>query len=348
MEQKIAGGRQNLSFSIEDVAGMIATTQRNDGEIPWSEKDKTDPWDMVESIMGLSIGGYYEEARKGFGWLVKNQLEDGAWYASYMNGVPEDRTHDSNMTSYIAVGVFHYFLITKDKDYLESMWKPVEDAINFALSLQNPTGEIYWAKSPEGVVDPMALLTGSSSIYMSMKCALAIAKQLNIHKPDWEKATENLKDAILHRRHLFNIAKFRFSMDWFYPILTGIITGERAQKRVEKYWKRFIVEDMGVRCVSDEPWVTMAESSELVLALSAMGNQRLASIVFDWIQERRFEDGTYWCGFTFPDMVIWPEEKITWTNGVVLMAADALYNLTPAAQIFNHEFWKQSEYSPFS
>jgi hypothetical protein len=37
--------------------------------------------------------------------------------------------------------------------------------------------------------------------------------------------------------------------------------------------------------------------------------------------------------------VIWPGEKISWTNAVVLMAADALYSLTPASKLFNHNAW---------
>jgi hypothetical protein len=96
---------------------------------------------------------------------------------------------------------------------------------------------------------------------------------------------------------------------------------------------------MGVRCVSDQPWVTIAESSELVLTLSAMDNHLLARIVFAWISDFKFDDGTFWCGFTFPDMVLWPEEKISWTNAVVLMAADALFDLTPAGRLFSHQFW---------
>jgi hypothetical protein len=71
-----------------------------------------------------------------------------------------------------------------------------------------------------------------------------------------------------------------------------------------------------------------------------MGNYLLARIVFSWISDHRFNDHTFWCGFTFPDMVLWPEEKISWTNAVVLMAADALYDLTPAGKLFNHEYWK--------
>ena len=66
---------------------------------------------------------------------------------------------------------------------------------------------------------------------------------------------------------------------------------------------------------------------------------KLAEIVFGWIRDRTFEDGSYWCGFTFPDMVIWPEDKLTWTNAVVLMAADALYHMTPASRLFSHQVW---------
>jgi hypothetical protein len=132
------------------------------------------------------------------------------------------------------------------------------------------------------------------------------------------------------------MTKSRFSMDWFYPILCGVLTGDAARGRIEKYWKKFVVQNLGVCCVSDQPWITVAESSELVLALSAMGNDLLAKIVFSWVCDHTFDDGTYWCGFTYPDMVIWPEEKITWTNAVVLLAADALYGLTPAAKLFSH------------
>jgi hypothetical protein len=43
-------------------------------------------------------------------------------------------------------------------------------------------------------------------------------------------------------------------------------------------------------------------------------------------------------------MILWPEEKITWTNAVALMAADMLYELTPAAQLFSHRFWESPEF----
>ena len=336
----------SLTLDVEAVTDLIAGTQKENGEIPWSKGEKTDPWDHVESAMGLNIGGRRTEAERAFEWLAKEQLDDGSWYASYRDGQGEDRTRDTNMTSYVSVGVFHHYLVSGDRSFLENMWPTVEAALDFAISFQQPGGELYWAKSPEGIVDPMALLTGSSSVYMSLKCGLAQALILGHDRPHWREALQKLGHAIKHRRSQFNLTKSRFSMDWFYPILCGALTGADAQRRLDKSWDKFVVKGQGILCVSDEPWVTMAETSELVLALSAMGHDGLARIVFSWIQDRRFEDGSYWAGFTYPNMVIWPEEKITWTNGVVLMAADALHNLTPAARLFNHGFWESSEFKP--
>ena len=336
--------RQGLSFDINSVATLIAGTQKENGAIPWYDGDKTDPWDHIESAIGLTIGGYLEEARQAFLWMARTQLEDGSWYASYRDGGPEDRTRETNMSSYIAVGLFHYYLVTRDRSFLEHMWETMRSAIEFAISHQTPRGEIYWARSPEDIVDPMALLTGSSSIYMSIKCALAIARLLGHGMPAWKEAKENLGNAIRCKPHLFNMTKSRFSMYWFYPVLSGALTGIEAQERIEKYWKKYVVNGQGVLCVSDEPWVTLAETSELALALSAMGNMSLSEIVFGWICEKRFDDGSFWCGHTCPDMTVWPEEKITWTNAVVLMAADAIYDLTPASCLFSHRFWDTFEF----
>jgi len=347
MKVEVQWKKPAVSVDIETIASLIVDLQKESGEIPWSKDGKTDPWDHVEAAMGLSICGYLTEARRAYEWLAKIQLSDGSWYAAYHNGEPLDRTRETNLSAYIAVGVFHYYLISRDLRFLYQMWPTIEAGIDFAISLQAPTGEIYWAKSPELDVDPMALLTGSSSIFMSIKCALSIAGLLGKDKATWKDAWHMLGDAIRDGYHLFNITKSRYSMDWFYPVLSGAVDGDAARERIDQQWKKFVVEGMGVLCVSDRPWVTIAETCELVLAMAAMGSHKTAGIVFNWLIDRKFDDGSYWCGFTYPDMVIWPEDKISWTNAVVIMAADALYQLTPAAGLFNHNFWNTSEFSRY-
>ncbi|MBI9087802.1 MAG: phenyltransferase domain-containing protein [Desulfobacterium sp.] len=339
MEFENFQARSCPTLNIDSVARFIVSLQRESGEIPWHEGGKTDPWDLVESAMGLNVAGFYREADRAFEWMLSNQNADGSWYSSYVEGRPKDRTCETNMSSYIATGVFHHWLIRREMDFIEALWPGVEKGLDFAISLQTERGEIYWAKSPEGDVDPMALLTGSSSIYMSLKCGLSLARLLGKEMPHWERAFEKLGSSIRDNIHIYNISKSRFSMYWFYPVLSGVLTGDAAAKRIERYWKKYVIEDQGVRCVSDRPWVTMAETSELVLAIAGMGKPGLAKIVFSWIQDRVYEDDTFWCGYTFPDMTVWPEEKISWTNAVALMAADALYSITPGSRLFSHDAW---------
>jgi hypothetical protein len=339
MELRISRKIIASHVDVDEVAAFILSIQKENGEIPWSIGGKTDPWDHVESAMGLSVAGYLKEADLAYQWLTTTQHKEGSWWSATRDGVVEDSTMESNMSSYIAVGVFHHYLITNDIAFLKRMWPTVRAGIDYAISLQAKTGEIYWAKNGFGQIDKMALLTGSSSIYMSIKCALVIATLLGKSKPKWVKALKSLGQAIRNKPDRFNMIKSRYSMDWYYPILCGAITDINALQRIEKFWDKFVVTDWGVRCVLDKPWVTMAETSELVLALVAMGDYERAEVIFDMLRDKKYNDGSYWMGVTFPDSVIWPEEKTSWTSAAVLLAYDALNDLTPASRLFNHNFW---------
>ena len=249
---------------VELAADYIRSVQNDSGEIPWSKGGQTDNWDHIECAMALTVCGYEKEARNAFRWSANVQMEDGSWWSSYDNGKPRKDSHkDPNMSAYIAVGLFHYYVATKDKVFLGYMWKTLSQAMNFILEMQGDEGQIYWNKSKTGIIEQKALLTGSCSIYLSISCALAIASVLGINKPDWKIAREKLRTAISDKPHLFDKTKSRYSMDWYYPVLSGIYRGERAQKRIESMWDSFVVKDWGVLCVSDSPWVTVGESSEL-------------------------------------------------------------------------------------
>ena len=341
MDLNVSACEEKSSVSAEELGAFIASLQKPNGEIPWSQGGKTDPWDHEESAMGLSIAGLYDNAVRAYRWLAATQLADGSWWSGTKDGIVIDSTKDTNFSSYIAVGVYHHYLITQDSGFLEAMWPAVSRGIQFAVNMQAEEGEIYWAKDKDDVPDKMALLTGCSSIYMSLKCALALAARLGKKRPQWERAGALLGEAIKEKPNLFNMIKSRFSMDWYYPILCGAVAEEDAKKRIDKAWERFVVPLWGVRCVSDRPWVTMAETAELVLTLAAIEDLPRAKTIFSWLTNKRYADGSYWMGVTFPDSVIWPEEKTSWTAAAVLLAWDALHNATPAAKLFNHAFWRE-------
>jgi hypothetical protein len=341
MELKLSISEELSPISVEKIAGFIASIQKENGEIPWSTGGKTDPWDHVESTMGLSVGGFYAEAKHGYEWLANSQLPDGSWWSETLDGKIVNYCKESNFSSYIAVGAFHHYLITRDIKFLKDMWHTISQGIQYAINLQAPEGEIYWARNKNGAIDKMALLTGSSSIYMSIKCALAIADILGKKRLLWQKSMVKLGLAIKNRPDLFNMIKSRYSMDWYYPVLCGAITGEEAKKRITHLWEKFVVPEWGVRCVSDRPWITMAETAEFILTLTAIEDKSRAKTIFSWLNDKRFYDGSFWMGVTFPDGVIWPEEKTGWTAAAVILAWDALNEITPAGKLFNHQYWQE-------
>ncbi|MCF8053891.1 MAG: phenyltransferase domain-containing protein [Deltaproteobacteria bacterium] len=331
----------SCELDIKKIALFIASVQKRSGEIPWSEGGKTDLWDHIESAMGLTVGGFHEEAKRAYLWARETQLEDGSWYSAMHNGEITDFSKESNFSSYIAVGVLHHYLATGDIGFVKSTWEMVRRGVAFALSLQAPSGKIYWAKDPQGKIDKMALLTGSSSVLMSLKCAIFLGSLLGKAEllAAWLMAAQRLQDAIRYKQKLFSKEKARFSMDWYYPILCGAVRERAAHYRLNKCWDTFFQEGFGVRCVSDQPWATMAETAELAISLCAMGEFVAARRVFHCLLDKCYDDGSFWMGVTFPDGVIWPAEKTTWTAGAVLICADTIYRLTPAHCLFYHSFW---------
>lgn len=322
---------------FQETANYIASVQDKDGSIPWFKGGYTDPWDHVEAAMGLTICGKTQQAVKAFHWLKETQRSDGSWWNAYKDGNVEDKSRiESNFVAYVATGVWHYHLINQDKQFIQEMWPVVEKAIDFVLTMQTEYGEISWAVDPENGILEDALITGCSSIYKSLECAINISITVGKKRTDWIESRNKLGHTLLHHPERFDRtweSKSRYSMDWFYPVLSGLITGPAARSRLNAKWETFVVEGLGCRCVSDEPWVTVAESCELVMALVGAGNHKKAIQLFNWLHDYRDDDGSYWTGYVYPKDQLWPEEKPTWTAGAVLLAADALAQATPASDI---------------
>jgi hypothetical protein len=323
---------------LRPTVEFILGSQEDSGAIPWFDGGHLDPWDHVEAAMGLSIGGEHAGAVSAYRWLARNQLEDGSWWACYRNGQAEaSGRRETNFVAYIATGVWHHYLITGDLSFLVSMWPTVERAIEFVVALQTQHGEIHWAVDAEGVAMEDALRTGCSSIYKSLECAHNIAITLGHDKYHWYQARASLGEALRRKPERFDRSwesKARYSMDWFYPVLSGVLTKQAAQARLQERWQEFVEEGMGVRCTSDQPWVTVAESCELTLALLAAGDRTRALTLYSWLLQWRHQDGAFWTGYQFVEDIMWPDEKPTWTAAAILLAADALTEYTPACSLF--------------
>lgn len=324
---------------VGQTVEAIASWQLPSGMIPWFPGGHADPWNHVEAAMALALGGRRAEAERAYDWLVGTQRPDGSWHQYYLaDGIEQDKL-DANTIAYVAAGTWHHWLLTGDRGFAEAMWPVVSRAMDFVLGLQTGRGEILWARHADGTPWSFALLTGSSSMCHSLRCAVALAELLGHERPAWEDAATRLADVIgAHVRGDAPDAfapKQRWAMDWYYPVLAGVLEGEEGARRLDERRATFVVEGMGVRCVSDRPWVTAAETCECLLAHLAVGQDDVAWKLFEWAQCLRADDGHYWTGIVFPELVHFPgDEKSTYTDASIVLAADALSRTSPASGLF--------------
>ena len=319
-------------LQVERTVAAIAGIQRPDGSIPWFHGDKTDPWDHVEAAMALDAAGRPAAAAAAYRWLADRQNADGSWYANYADtprgaAEPTDKTKDANFTAYLAVGAYHHWLATRDEELLAELWPTVRQAVEFVLRLQRPDGAIRWNPDSDE-----ALLTGSSSIYQALRCAVALADRRGEPRlaVEWTEAALCLGTAVAEAGGFGSpesgvfAPKERYSMDWYYPVLGTALRGAAARARIDAGWDRFVVPGLGTRCVDDRPWVTGGETFELCIALWAAGRPGDARRLLADVAHLRAADGLYWTGYVYADSAVWPEERTSWTAGSLLLALAVL------------------------
>lgn len=329
------------SDQVAATAASIAAMQEPSGAVPWTPGEKTDVWNHVEAAMAMLVGGETEAAERAYAWCARTQRPDGSWPMEIVVGEVRDASGETNMSAYLAVGVWHHWLLRRDQAFVERMWPVVRRALDFVVGMQLPFGGISWSQewdtAPDGRGGPAkvnqdALLAGSSSIYQSLRAGVALADLVDHPQPEWELAGGRLGHALRHHRDLF-LDKSEFSMDWYYPVLGGAVRGNAAVELLESQWETFVVPGRGIKCVEQNNWVTGAETCELAMALDAVGDHERALEQFAAMQHLREDDGRYWTGWVFPEDVNWPDEHTTYTAAAVVLAADELSRTTPASGI---------------
>src|SRR4051812_20068140 len=313
---------------VAETAASIAAMQEPSGAIPWTTGEHTDVWNHVEAAMALLVGGEVEAAERAYAWVPTLQRADGSWPMKIVGGVVEDDRGEVNMSAYLAVGVWHHWLVRRDAGFVRAFWPVVRAGLDWVVSMQLPFGGIAWSQQREdgrpGVVEDGALLAGSSSIYQSLRAGVALADLLDDPQPEWELAGGRLGHALREHRDLF-LDKATFSMDWYYPVLGGAVRGGAGLTLLEGRWDEFVMPGLGIRCVDTNPWVTGAETCELVMALDCLDDPRALELYAD-VQHLRHEDGSYWTGSVHDpgsEMVFWPHEQTTYTAAAGIPAAAA-------------------------
>jgi hypothetical protein len=309
----------------------IAAVQQPDGAVPWTVGGHTDVWNHVEAAMALLVADRVPEVGRAWSWVRETQRPDGSWPLKVVGGVVEDASGETNMAAYVAVGVWHHWLVRRDLGFVVAHWPVVRRALDLVSGLQLPFGGIAWSQEwhdgEPAKINEEALLAGSASIHHALRAGLTLAELLDDPQPGWELAAGRLGHALREHRDLF-LDKSEFSMDWYYPVLGGAVRGEAGRVLLRERWDEFVVPGLGVRCLHTHPWVTGAETCELALALDAVGDRDSARAVFADAQHLRQPDGSYWTGYVYADQVSWPAEHTTFTTAAALLAHDALAGVT--------------------
>lgn len=334
----------NSLDGLNHLGKFLVDVQFLSGAIPSNQDGSHDPWDHLEALMGLTTLGYKTQALKGLSWMVSNQNQDGSWYNLYQDEKPLELNKQTNYAAYIAVAVWHFYLINNDVNFLQEFWEPVKKGILFSLSFQHDNGAIAWNIDEFEKIDEDYLLTGCSSIAKSLECAIAICQALGDqnYESKWRIAHSKLIGALEKPSGIFDLKKdrSRFSMDWYYPILGGINSKKRINSLTTKIKDSFWIQGLGIKCVLDEPWVTVAETSECSIAYKKIGKDKIALELLHNAISIVDSKSIPYMGWQFHENIYWPDETPSWTSAACILAADANNQLTSGAGLFLKQQFK--------
>jgi hypothetical protein len=205
---------------------------------------------------------------------------------------------------------------------------PTVRGLSYVLALQTPRGEIAWERGADGSPARYALLTGCSSIYQSLRCAVALAEFVGQPQPDWELAAGQLGHVVAHHPEAF-ADKSQFSMDWYYG--PRFLPGARPRGGPVARWPDFVVPGPAPAASATSPG-SPARNPRAGAALDATGTTAGPELFGD-IQHLRDADGA-WTGWQFVNQAHFPAEHSSWTAAAMILAADALAGATGGAGLF--------------
>src|SRR5262249_26089024 len=102
---------------IRTTGETIAAAQEGSGASAWAD-GQVDAWNHVECAMALSVCGLAGPVRRAYEWLLATQRADGSWpRRTAPGGAVSQPSGESNHAAYVAVGVWHEYLVTGDAEF---------------------------------------------------------------------------------------------------------------------------------------------------------------------------------------------------------------------------------------
>ncbi|MDA8197201.1 MAG: hypothetical protein M0019_08380 [Actinomycetota bacterium] len=313
---------------IEQSARWIEALQLDSGLIPWHVGGHIDPWNHIESVIAMAIGGRRNAVVRGLDGLANLQNRDGSFCHFYLyNGVKEaDR--DPNVICYLGVGMLALLSIY-GLDLVKPYVQILIDAVDYVVTIQREDGLMPALMRPEGTEKGRPLRAANCSIMTSLEASIAFARVANLDArklQSWNLSLTRLRRAYEEATDDDFAATEDWAMDWYYPVLAlAPGAGQELTDRFSIGLKQFFEADFGVKCKASNSWFTAAETAEAAIAALILGNIDVAREIYSTLRRFRSSDGGYVTGIVEPYSVTFPpEERSSYTTAAVIIASAML------------------------
>ena len=227
--------------------------------------------------MALVLAGRRREAERAFEWLASTQLPDGTWCRYYLAEGVEDPRRDPNVGAYVATGVWWHYLCTGDLGLLESMWPVVEARrrLRAAPAAARRRGAVVdGSRRAPRAATPCSPARPRSTTACAVPWPSPSASGSNGRSGSWPPTGWSRRSSTGRAA-----SRPRTAGPW-----TGTTRSCPARSPASRpasgstgAGRSSCSTGVGVRCVSDQPWVTAAETAECVMALDAVGRRDQAA-----------------------------------------------------------------------
>ena len=138
----------------------------------------------------------HDRALRAYDWLVGLQrLTTAPGTITTWPTASEQDKLDANTCAYVAAGVWHHYLLTRDLAFLEQTWSMVEPAIDFVLDLQTRAAR---SVGPPADGTPVVVRAADRLVeHLPLRCAAPSPSPRNsATNADWELSVARLARVI--------------------------------------------------------------------------------------------------------------------------------------------------------
>ncbi|MHB8189295.1 MAG: prenyltransferase/squalene oxidase repeat-containing protein [Ferrimicrobium sp.] len=316
------------------TASWLVSIQHDNGMIAWTPSHHADPWNHSEAVLALLLEGEVLAARAGIDWLGSVVNRDGSLFQYYQrNGVKEPRI-DLNSCLYPAVAIAGYLRATDYAYDTDQILGWFDRTTAFVLAHQRSDGSFPWALGADRRPLSGSLVAASSAMVLSLEAIRLIDEDLGRVRPEVVGAESGLREWLAGPMPGV-IDKGEWAMDWYYPVLAGVVSRSRVDELLGHLFSIHGVDGEGIRAVASAPWVTTAETAETAMALVRLGRGADARKLLGGTRALRRNDGSYLTGWVLPGRTSFPDQECSTYSAAAVLIAHHLVELDRAATLID-------------